>query len=139
VIVDFAHTPDGIEKVLEAMRDRELVVVFGAGGDRDRTKRPLMGKIAQSYAKKLYITSDNPRSEEPMDIIDDILAGVRKDESVFVYPDRAEAIEAALAHLEPNEVVMILGKGDENYQEIKGRKQPYSDVLTVKKFLKAKI
>jgi len=138
VIVDFAHTPDGIEKVLEAMRENELVVVFGAGGDRDKTKRPLMGKIASRYAKRLYVTSDNPRSEEIEDIIDDIMQGIEKSDGVYRIGDRKEATIAALESLKGREVLMILGKGDESYQEIKGVKHPYSDKEVVQTFLKAK-
>ncbi|MDR1614587.1 MAG: UDP-N-acetylmuramoyl-L-alanyl-D-glutamate--2,6-diaminopimelate ligase [Campylobacteraceae bacterium] len=138
VIVDFAHTPDGIEKVLEAMRDNELVVVFGAGGDRDKTKRPLMGKIVSKYAKRVYITSDNPRSEDAESIINDIMKGIEKEENVYRIADRKEATVKALKSLEAAEVLMILGKGDETYQEIKGVKYPYSDKEIVQTFLKAK-
>ncbi|MDR1976245.1 MAG: UDP-N-acetylmuramoyl-L-alanyl-D-glutamate--2,6-diaminopimelate ligase [Campylobacteraceae bacterium] len=138
VIVDFAHTPDGMEKVLEAMRENELVVVFGAGGDRDRLKRPIMGKIAAKYAKRVYVTSDNPRGEEPEAIIDDIMEGIDKKEGVFRIADRKEAVIEALRSLKPKEVLMILGKGDEDYQEINGVKQHYNDKETVQAFLKAK-
>lgn len=138
VIVDFAHTPDGIEKVLEAMRENELVVVFGAGGDRDRLKRPIMGKIVQRYAKRVYITSDNPRSENAEDIIEDIAVGIEKKEGVYKIADRKEATIKALKSLHEKEVLMILGKGDETYQEIKGVKYPYSDKEVVQTFLKAK-
>ncbi|MDR0761929.1 MAG: UDP-N-acetylmuramoyl-L-alanyl-D-glutamate--2,6-diaminopimelate ligase [Campylobacteraceae bacterium] len=138
VIVDFAHTPDGIEKVLEAMRENELVVVFGAGGDRDRLKRPIMGKIVQRYAKRIYITSDNPRSENAEDIIEDIALGIGKKEGVYKIADRKEATTEALKSLCEKEVLMILGKGDETYQEIKGIKYPYSDKEVVQTFLKAK-
>lgn len=136
VIVDFAHTPDGMEKVLEAMHSSDLVVVFGAGGDRDKTKRAIMGKVAQKYAKKLFITSDNPRSEEPEDIINDILQGVIKNENVHVNKDRKVAIFEALKSLKNDEILMILGKGDEDYQEIKGVKYPFSDKECVKDFFK---
>ncbi|MBX2079174.1 UDP-N-acetylmuramoyl-L-alanyl-D-glutamate--2,6-diaminopimelate ligase [Campylobacter peloridis] len=136
VIIDFAHTPDGIEKVLDALKYRDLIVVFGAGGDRDKTKRPLMAKIAKHYAKKLIITSDNPRSEEPMDIINDILSGIEKDESVFIECDRKEAIKMALRLKTKDEFVVILGKGDETYQEIKGVKYPFNDKEVVLKILK---
>ncbi|MDR2789715.1 MAG: UDP-N-acetylmuramoyl-L-alanyl-D-glutamate--2,6-diaminopimelate ligase [Campylobacteraceae bacterium] len=139
VIVDFAHTPDGMEKVLEAMRENELVVVFGAGGDRDRLKRPLMGKIAQKYAKRLYITSDNPRSENAEDIIEDIACGMDKGLNIYKIADRKEAVIEALKSLQPKEVLMILGKGDEAYQEISGVKRPYSDKEVVQTFLKVKI
>lgn len=126
-IVDFAHTPDGIEKVLEALPNKKLIVVLGAGGDRDKTKRPLMAKAAKKFAHKLIITSDNPRSENPNDIIADILSGISQDESVFVEVDRKKAIEKALTMQKDDEFVVILGKGDENYQEIKGVKYPFSD------------
>lgn len=132
VIVDFAHTPDGIEKVLEALSHKKLIVVFGAGGDRDKTKRPLMAKSAKKFAHKLIITSDNPRSENPNDIIKDIVSGISQDKSVFIEPDRKKAIEKALNLKADDEFVVILGKGDENYQEIKGVKYPFSDKEVVK-------
>lgn len=135
VIVDFAHTPDGIEKVLESMKDRETVVVFGAGGDRDRTKRPKMGSVVERYAKKIIVTSDNPRSEDPQSIIDEILLGMHPRENLHVEVDRQKAIEKALYLREGNEVVVILGKGDETYQEIKGVKYPFDDRLVVKSLL----
>lgn len=136
VIVDFAHTPDGIEKVLDALRYKDLIVVFGAGGDRDKSKRPLMAKIAKHYAKTLIITSDNPRSEEPMDIINDILSGIEQDESVFIECDRKKAIKKALELKKDDEFVVILGKGDEDYQEIKGVKHPFNDKEVVLQILK---
>ncbi|MGP1485691.1 MAG: UDP-N-acetylmuramoyl-L-alanyl-D-glutamate--2,6-diaminopimelate ligase [Campylobacter sp.] len=127
VIVDFAHTPDGIEKVLNALKHYKLVVVFGAGGDRDRTKRPKMGKIAQKYASKLIITSDNPRSENPDEIIAEICTGVTPSENVKCIGDRREAIKFGFENLAKDEILVILGKGDEDYQEIKGVKYPFSD------------
>ncbi len=130
VIVDFAHTPDGMEKVLESVKDKDISVVFGAGGDRDKSKRALMGKIASRYAKKIYITSDNPRSEDPLEIIKDIAEGV-SDPNTLVIPDRKKAIKIALQNLEPSGVLMILGKGDEEYQEINGKKISFSDIKTV--------
>lgn len=135
VIVDFAHTSDGIEKVLEALSHKNLIVVFGAGGDRDKTKRPLMAKAAKKFAKKLIITSDNPRSENPNDIIADILSGIVQDESVFVECERKKAIEKALEMQGEDDFVVILGKGDENYQEIKGVKYPFSDKEVVKELV----
>ncbi|MCR6590988.1 UDP-N-acetylmuramoylalanyl-D-glutamate--2, 6-diaminopimelate ligase [Campylobacter insulaenigrae] len=136
VIVDFAHTPDGIEKVLDALRYKDLIVVFGAGGDRDKSKRPLMARVAKHYAKKLIITSDNPRSEEAMDIVNDILSGIEKDENVFVECDRKQAITQALKLQQNDEFVVILGKGDEDYQEIKGVKYPFNDKEVVLEILK---
>lgn len=138
VIVDFAHTPDGMEKVLEAMKSEHLVVLFGAGGDRDKLKRPLMAKIAQRYAKRVFITSDNPRSENPNDIIEDIKKGLKNQISVTVQADRKKAIYSALEELKPYQTLMILGKGDETYQEIKGVKYPFDDREIVRSFYRVK-
>ena len=127
VIVDFAHTDDGMLKVLDSMKDRDIVVVFGAGGDRDRTKRARMGAVASKFAKRVFVTSDNPRSEEPERIIKDILSGIRDQSNVRAMVDRAFAIEEAIKGLQDNEVLMILGKGDEDYMEIKGKKIHFDD------------
>jgi UDP-N-acetylmuramoyl-L-alanyl-D-glutamate--2,6-diaminopimelate ligase len=127
VIVDFAHTPDGMEQVLNALKEKEVLVVFGAGGDRDRSKRPLMGRVAENLAKKLYITSDNPRHEDPDQIIEDILKGVENKENVYVNPNRKAAIAQALEDQTGDEVVVILGKGDEAYQIIYDEKLPFDD------------
>lgn len=134
VIVDFAHTPDGMQKVLEAMKSQNLVVVFGAGGDRDKTKRPLMAKVALRYGKKVYITSDNPRSENPDDIIKDITKGLKPNANIIIEPDRKKAIFNALKDLQKDETLMILGKGDETYQEINGVKHPFDDREIVREF-----
>jgi UDP-N-acetylmuramoyl-L-alanyl-D-glutamate--2,6-diaminopimelate ligase len=136
VIVDFAHTPDGIAQVLNALKEKELLVVFGAGGDRDKTKRPIMGKIATSLAKKVYITSDNPRSEDPQAIVDDILSGIQKKDSVAVELDRKKAIKMALDEQKEDEVVVILGKGDESYQIIYDAHLPFDDREVVRELLK---
>lgn len=138
VIVDFAHTPDGIEKVLNALKSSELIVVFGAGGDRDKTKRPIMGAMVERFAKIAIVTSDNPRTEDPNSIIEDILNGFRDKNNALVISDRKEAIKKALLLATNKEVVVILGKGDENYQEINGVKHPFSDKLVVKEILKEK-
>lgn len=135
VIVDFAHTPDGMEKVLDSMKERDLVVVFGAGGDRDRTKRPKMGAMAERFAKKIVVTSDNPRSEDPQSIIHEILKGMHPKEHLHVEVDRHKAIEKALMMQEKNEVLLILGKGDETYQEIQGKKFPFDDREVVKSII----
>ena len=135
VIVDFAHTDDGMYQVLNAMKDRDIVVVFGAGGDRDKEKRPRMGAVAGRFAKKIYVTSDNPRSEVPEMILEDILAGLRGKEHVTATPDRRLAIKMALEALEGNEVLLILGKGDETYQEIQGVKHPFDDKEVVRDLL----
>ncbi len=135
VIVDFAHTPDGMDKVLDALKDKNIVVVFGAGGDRDKNKRPKMGNIANRYAKKVIVTSDNPRSEDPNEIIKDIVAGINDKSSLHVEVDREEAIKYALHVKQENEIIVILGKGDETYQEVRGEKIPFDDREIVRKLL----
>ncbi len=135
VIVDFAHTDDGMHAVLESMKDRDLSVVFGAGGNRDKEKRPRMGAVAGRYANKIYVTSDNPRDEVPEMILEDILVGLHGKDHVTATPDRKLAIKMALEALEENEVLLILGKGDEDYQEIKGMKHPFDDRKMVRELL----
>lgn len=136
VIVDFAHTDDGMHQVLEAMKDRDISVVFGAGGNRDKEKRPRMGAAAGRYANKIYVTSDNPRDEVPEMILEDILLGLHGKDNVTATPDRRLAIKMALDALEKDEVLLILGKGDEDYQEIKGVKHPFDDREVVRELLK---
>jgi len=135
VIVDFAHTDDGMHAVLESMKDRDLSVVFGAGGNRDKEKRPRMGAVAGRYANKIYVTSDNPRDEVPEMILEDILLGLYGKDHVTATPDRRLAIKMALDALQENEVLLILGKGDEDYQEIKGVKHPFDDRKVVRELL----
>jgi UDP-N-acetylmuramoyl-L-alanyl-D-glutamate--2,6-diaminopimelate ligase len=138
VVVDYAHTPDALENVLRALRDLiessrqrgNLVCVFGCGGDRDRGKRPLMGHIAAELADRVIVTSDNPRSENPRAIIDDIVHGIEKRCTSMV--DRTDAIRAAIAGTRMGDVVLVAGKGHENYQEIGGVKHPYSDAAVVR-------
>jgi len=137
VIVDFAHTPDGMLQVLNALKEKEIVVVFGAGGDRDRSKRPLMGRVAAALAKKVYVTSDNPRHEDPDTIIAEILAGIEGHERVYVDPNRKAAIVRALREREGSEVVLILGKGDETYQQIYDEKLPFDDREVVREYFAA--
>lgn len=153
VFVDFAHTPDGLEKVLTAVRElirpsnppeHSLYVVFGAGGDRDPMKRPLMGAAAARLADRLVVTSDNPRSEDPLKIIEAILEGVKSVDrstfnlqpstSLFVEPDRKKAIEYALRHAREGDVVVIAGKGHETTQEIQGVKYPFDDREIVRNY-----
>ena len=131
VVVDYAHTPDGLTKVLEAARQicaGRLIVVFGAGGDRDRDKRPLMGQAAAGLADLAVVTSDNPRSEDPDAIISAVLAGTGGSPNVLAEPDRAAAIATALATARSGDVVVIAGKGHEKGQEIGGRVLPFDDV-----------
>ena len=135
VIVDFAHTDDGMYRVLDSLKDKDLVVVFGAGGDRDRGKRPKMGAVAGRFAKKIYVTSDNPRSEDPETIIREILQGLKGKENVYALVDRREAIEKALRELEEGEILLVLGKGDEDTQEIGGVKHPFDDREVVRELL----
>ena len=138
VIVDFAHTPDGMQQVLNALREKELLVVFGAGGDRDTQKRPMMGRIAASLAKKTYITSDNPRNEDPELIAQDILSGIEDQTNVIVELNRKKAIQMALDDQEDEEVVVILGKGDESYQIIYDKQLPFDDREVVRELLNIK-
>lgn len=138
VLVDFAHTPDGMQQVLNALKEKEVLVVFGAGGDRDRSKRPLMGKIASKLAKKLYVTSDNPRFEDPDAIIEEILNGIDDRSNVYVDVNRRNAIAKALEEQQEGEVVVILGKGDEAYQIVYDRKIPFDDRNIVREILNIK-
>jgi len=138
VIVDFAHTPDGMKQVLNALKEKELLVVFGAGGDRDRSKRALMGKVATSLATRVYITSDNPRNENPEAIVNDILGGIDLKDKVVVELDRKKAIKMAIDDQDENQVVVILGKGDESYQIIYDTKFPFDDREVVREILNIK-
>lgn len=130
VFVDYAHTPHAMEQVLGALRwhtPGKLWVVFGCGGDRDRGKRPLMGAIAGELAHHVILTSDNPRSEEPEAILEEIKRGVSNRDAVKVIPDRAQAIEEAIRHAKPGDTVLIAGKGHEDYQILKDRVIPFDD------------
>lgn len=139
VVVDYAHTPDALEKVLATLREivsgGRLVCVFGCGGNRDRGKRPLMGRAAVQGADEVWITSDNPRNEDPRAIIDDILAGATG--KPHVEPDRARAIFEAIGGAQQGDVVLIAGKGHEEYQEIAGERLPFSDAAVARKALEA--
>ncbi|TDN67681.1 UDP-N-acetylmuramoyl-L-alanyl-D-glutamate--2,6-diaminopimelate ligase [Paraburkholderia sp. BL10I2N1] len=133
VVIDYAHTPDALEKTLEALRPMaqarggELVCMFGCGGDRDATKRPLMGAIAEKLADGVVVTSDNPRSEEPAAIIDQIVAGMQDASKVRRIEDRASAILQAIRHAAREDVIVLAGKGHEATQEIMGKKRAFSD------------
>ena len=135
VIVDFAHTPDGMKEVLQSFNEKEIICVFGAGGDRDKLKRPLMGSVAASYAKHIIVTSDNPRFEDPDMIVEDILKGIKNHSSVQVELNRKEAIKKAINMADENSVVLLLGKGDESTQTIYDKKFPFSDKEEVLKVL----
>lgn len=132
VIVDYAHTPDALENVLSTLaklkkEDGKLICVFGAGGDRDPTKRPEMARAATKYADQLFVTSDNPRFENPDVIIDQILTGFEQKEHVITQSDRKEAIQEAIKSAKSNDIVLIAGKGHEDYQDIRGTKHPFND------------
>jgi UDP-N-acetylmuramoyl-L-alanyl-D-glutamate--2,6-diaminopimelate ligase len=144
VVIDYAHTPDALEKVLATLREivsgGRLICVFGCGGNRDKGKRPLMGQAAAKGADEVWVTSDNPRNEDAHHIIEDILAGTRgvaKDGHVRVEPDRARAIFEAIGGAHHGDVVLIAGKGHEAYQEIAGERLPFSDISVAKKALEA--
>jgi UDP-N-acetylmuramoyl-L-alanyl-D-glutamate--2,6-diaminopimelate ligase len=138
IVVDFAHTPDALENIcqgiLETFPKFRLKILFGCGGDRDRTKRPLMGKIAAKYAEKIYITSDNPRSENPDQIIADITQGIDS-LKLKTITDRREAVKIAFSELNNNEILLLAGKGHEDYILINGVKHPYSDIREVDEFI----
>ena len=143
VFVDYAHTDDALRNVLGTLREitrGRLTVVFGCGGDRDRTKRPLMGRVCAELADRVVVTSDNPRSEEPMAIIDEILTGVTQGTDLVVEPDRRAAIRAALSSAEKGDVILVAGKGHECFQELAGRSVTFDDrqvVMEEAKNLKA--
>ncbi len=140
IVVDYAHTPDALEKVLATLRplvsEGRLICVFGCGGNRDRGKRPLMGRAAATGADLSYVTSDNPRNEDPAAIIAEILEGVTSG-AARIEPNRARAIFEAVGEAEINDIVLIAGKGHEDYQEIQGQKLPFSDVDVARKALEA--
>lgn len=134
VVVDYAHTPDALDTALEALAAHtqgKLWCVFGCGGDRDTGKRPLMGAIAERRAARLVITDDNPRSEVPAAIVSEILSGMAEPKHAVVEHDRARAIEWAVIQAAPEDLILVAGKGHENYQERDGRRTPFSDSVVV--------
>ncbi|HLA50034.1 MAG TPA: UDP-N-acetylmuramoyl-L-alanyl-D-glutamate--2,6-diaminopimelate ligase [Thermodesulfovibrionia bacterium] len=136
-IVDYAHTEDALKKLIEEARlitGGKIITVFGCGGDRDRTKRPKMGVVASDLSDFVVITSDNPRIEEPSEIIKDIIKCIKKD-NYIIEPDRAKAIEKAISIAKTGDTLLIAGKGHENYQEIKGIRYPFSDKEVFKKII----
>jgi len=135
VVVDFAHTPDGMKEVLKSFPTKDIIVVFGAGGDRDKEKRSVMGRVAFHYAKKIIVTSDNPRFEDPDLIINDILSGIPNLENTQVEVNRKLAIQKAIEQANDNSVVLVLGKGDEEYQIIYDKKFPLNDKEIINKIL----
>jgi UDP-N-acetylmuramyl-tripeptide synthetase len=144
VAVDYAHTPDALDKALQALRPiaqergGQLWCVFGCGGDRDAGKRPLMGAVAQHHADRVVVTSDNPRSEDPAAILHQILQGTIAGNTVQAEPDRAAAIALAIAEAAPADVVLIAGKGHEDTQETAGVRLPFSDMAHAQTALQAR-
>ena len=141
VIIDYAHTPDAYNKVLKTISEMKrpngkMHVLFGCGGDRDKIKRPEMGRIAEKYADQLFISPDNPRSEKSNDINSEIVRGLSK-VNHWLFDDRSVALKEAMAILNQKDILVVLGKGRENYQEINGVKHPYSDVKIIERFIRA--
>ena len=135
-IVDYAHTPDGLENVLRSINEfktGKVITVFGCGGDRDRSKRPLMAEIAERYSDYVIITSDNPRTEKPEQIIAEVAAGMTG-RAYELETDRRKAIEKALTRAETGDVVLVAGKGHEDYQIIGRQKQPFDDVKIIEEW-----
>lgn len=139
VIVDYAHTPDALERILSSAREitaGRLISIFGCGGDRDRGKRPMMGGISTRIADISVVTSDNPRTEDPIAIIDDIIPGIDAGASYEIVPDREEAIGRALALAKPGDTVVIAGKGHEDYQIVGTEKRHFDDAEIARRFLR---
>ena len=141
-IVDYAHTPDALENVLSTINDirtnnEQLITIVGCGGDRDKTKRPIMAKIATEMSNTAILTSDNPRTEDPQEILNEMEKGVEIQNlrKSIVILDRRQAIKTACTLAKPNDIILIAGKGHENYQEINGVKFHFDDMEIVKEFL----
>lgn len=141
-IVDYAHTPDALKNVLSTINEvcgehEQVITVVGCGGDRDRTKRPVMARIAVELSAQVVLTSDNPRSEDPMVILNEMRTGIAPGDAArtWVNPDRREAIRQAVGMARPGDVVLLAGKGHETYQEVQGVKHPFDDVAVLKETL----
>jgi UDP-N-acetylmuramoyl-L-alanyl-D-glutamate--2,6-diaminopimelate ligase len=144
VFVDYAHTPDALENVLKTIKgfrkdNSKLIVVIGCGGNRDKSKRPIMGNIASKWSERVIFTADNPRNEETDQIIEEMMAGVEEEirQSILKISDRATAIQTAMMIAEERDIILIAGKGHEKYQEIKGIKYPFDDKQIVENIYKA--
>ncbi len=138
IFVDYAHTPSALEEALKSLiplKENRLIVLFGCGGNRDQGKRPLMGKIASLLADEIILTSDNPRFEDPLKIIEDIKKGINSSKPCKIIPDRREALEFAIKELKKGDVLLVAGKGHETYQEIQGKKYPFSDQEEILKII----
>ncbi|MEH6508157.1 UDP-N-acetylmuramoyl-L-alanyl-D-glutamate--2,6-diaminopimelate ligase [Halopseudomonas aestusnigri] len=131
VVVDYAHTPDALEKALTALHQHaagRVVCIFGCGGDRDNGKRPMMARVAEQFAEAVVVTDDNPRTEPSRQIIEQICQGAEHPQALTVIPNRAQAIASTIAAARPGDVILLAGKGHENYQEIDGVRHPFSDI-----------
>jgi UDP-N-acetylmuramoyl-L-alanyl-D-glutamate--2,6-diaminopimelate ligase len=142
-IVDYAHTPDALKNVLETInnirtKNEELITIVGCGGDRDRTKRPKMGHIASALSTKVIFTSDNPRTEDPDKIIEEVEAGVEPQnfKKILSVTNRKQAIKTACQMANQNDIILIAGKGHETYQEVNGERIDFNDLKIVSEFLK---
>lgn len=138
IVIDFAHTPDALQQVLKSLRPYckgQLYCIFGCGGNRDTGKRPIMGKIATNLADWVYLTNDNPRFEDHQMIINDILTGIKNKDHVIIETNRANAIKQAINKASAHDIILIAGKGHENYQQIGDQKQPFSDRIHAQKAL----
>jgi UDP-N-acetylmuramoyl-L-alanyl-D-glutamate--2,6-diaminopimelate ligase len=139
VVVDYAHTDDALRNVIQAARalaPRRVLTLFGCGGDRDRDKRPLMGAAAAELSDFVVLTSDNPRSEDPLAIMNDAMVGVRRHDVRYITePDREKAIGKVLAEAGPGDIVLIAGKGHETYQILKDRTIPFDDRTVARRIL----
>jgi UDP-N-acetylmuramoyl-L-alanyl-D-glutamate--2,6-diaminopimelate ligase len=142
-IVDYAHTPDALKNVLETIKDlrtgaEQVITLVGCGGDRDAAKRPVMAAIACEYSNKIILTADNPRSEDPEAILDQMQKGINPADmkKTLRISDRKEAIKTALSLSHPGDIILIAGKGHEKYQEIKGVKHPFDDFEILKETIK---
>jgi UDP-N-acetylmuramoyl-L-alanyl-D-glutamate--2,6-diaminopimelate ligase len=142
VIVDYAHTPDALQNVLHTIKeimnnDQKITTLIGCGGNRDKTKRPEMAKIAYKLSDKVILSSDNPRNEDPNAILNDMLKGIPQDddENVFVISDRKQAIKIAISTAKKGEIILIAGKGHEKYQEINEVKYNFDDMEIAKHYL----
>ena len=137
IFVDYAHTPDAVDNVLNSaleFKKGKIITIVGCGGDRDASKRPIMGRIACQKSDLVIITNDNPRTEDPQAIINDILTGIDRDNNVVI-PDRKEAIAYGMSQLKNNDILMILGKGHEDYQILGTQKIHFSDQEEVEKYM----
>jgi UDP-N-acetylmuramoyl-L-alanyl-D-glutamate--2,6-diaminopimelate ligase len=139
IFVDYSHKPDALENVLKALlqfKKGRLICLFGCGGNRDAGKRPLMGKIAQMFSDEVFITTDNPRSEDPLQIIHDILQGIENRSKVLVEPDRREAIKKAISRMKEEDILLIAGKGHETYQIFSFGVEDFDDLLVAQQYCK---